>query len=408
MSAIKDFIISLPNLDPYGNPIYFLYLIVALLPIIIGLFKQRRFKIYETLITFIFIFFMFTGDKIAQGFAIIIYIIWQWLLVALYHHRLESKGDKQSIFYLTVAASILPLFLVKVTPLFSGRESLFGFLGISYLTFRSVGMIVELHDKVVKNFKTTHFLRFMLFMPTISSGPIDRYKRFEKDYENLPDTNKYLDMLQKAVWYLFLGAFYKFLLAHLFGTVLLPYFEGQALANGPHLSWPLLGVMYSYSLDLFFDFAGYSLFAVAISYFMGIETPMNFNQPFRSVNLKDFWNRWHMSLSFWFRDFVFMPLVMVLMKKKIFKKRTTISNVAYMVDFLIMGFWHGLTWYYIVYGIYHGLGMIINDAWLRFKRKHKWLPSNGFTKLFAIILTMHVVMLSFLIFSGFLDTLFFK
>ena len=166
--------------------------------------------------------------------------------------------------------------------------------------------------------------------------------------------------------------------------------------------------MYCYSMYLFFDFAGYSLFAVGTSYFMGIRTPMNFNKPFISQNIKDFWNRWHMTLSFWFRDFIFMRFTFFAMKHKLVKNRIRLSRLEYFVDFLIMVFWHGLTWYYIVYGIYHALAIIINDIWLRFKRKHrKQIPHNKFTKWFAIFLTFNVVCFSFLIFSGFLSTLWF-
>ena len=94
-----------------------------------------------------------------------------------------------------------------------------------------------------------------------------------------------------------------------------------------------------------------------------------------------------MSLSFWFRDFVFMRLVKVLVKHKIFKNRNVTSSVAYIINMLIMGFWHGLTWYYIAYGLFHGVGLVINDAWVRKKKKsivsaknkdsHLCLTTNG-------------------------------
>lgn len=111
------------------------------------------------------------------------------------------------------------------------------------------------------------------------------------------------------------------------------------------------------------------MFAIGISYLLGIRTPENFNMPFLSASLKDFWNRWHMSLSFWFRDYVFMRLVHLLIKHKTFKNRNVTSGVAYLVNMLVMGFWHGLTWYYIAYGLFHGIGLIINDAWIRKKKK---------------------------------------
>ena len=160
---------------------------------------------------------------------------------------------------------------------------------------------------------------------------------------------------------------YKFILAHIFGHLLLGHVKTYALLQGGIFNLGTLGVMYVFGLDLFFDFAGYSMFALAASNLMGIKSPINFNLPFKSRDLKEFWNRWHMSLSFWFRDFVFMRLVMVLMRNKVFQSRITTSNVAYIINMLVMGFWHGVTWYYVAYGLFHGLGLVINDAWLRIK-----------------------------------------
>src|SRR5699024_11402413 len=102
-------------------------------------------------------------------------------------------------------------------------------------------------------------------------------------------------------------------------------------------------------------------------------------------NFKDFWYRWHMTLSFWFRDYIYMRFSFFAMKKKLFKNRIRLSQVSYFLLFLIQGFWHGLTWYYIVYGIFHASAICINDMWLRFKGKHKkQIPSNKFTEWFAI------------------------
>nr|MBR9646425.1 hypothetical protein [Streptococcus sp. 11-4097] len=93
-------------------------------------------------------------------------------------------------------------------------------------------------------------------------------------------------------------------------------------------------------MQLFFDFAGYSAFVIGISYMMGIKTPENFNKPFLSRNIKDFWNRWHMSSSFWFRDFIYMRFVFFATKKKLIKNRYTISYIGAFLNFFIMGIWH--------------------------------------------------------------------
>ena len=413
---MMDFIRQLPHLEPYGDPQYFVYIILAVLPIFVGLFFKKRFPIYEALVSFAFIIFMLIGPKLTQIYALLFYVLWQMLWVWTYKIY-RKTGDSKWIFYLHIALSILPLFFVKVTPAIYGHQSLLGFLGISYLTFRSVGMIIELRDGVLKDFSLWEFLRFMLFMPTFSSGPIDRFKRFNQDYENIPERDELLDMLEQSVQYIMLGFLYKFILAHILGSMILPPLKQYAVQMGGIFNLPTLGVMYVFGLDLFFDFAGYSMFALAISNLMGIKSQINFNKPFISHDLKEFWNRWHMSLSFWFRDFVFMRLVTVLIRNKVFKNRNTTSSVAYIINMLVMGFWHGVTWYYIAYGLFHGLGLVINDAWVRKKktinkeRKKKNLPplpDNKWTQAVGMFITFNVVMFSFLIFSGFLNDLWFK
>ncbi|RSJ25684.1 Peptidoglycan O-acetyltransferase [Streptococcus intermedius] len=413
---MMDFIRQIPHLEPYGDPQYFVYIILAVLPIFVGLFFKKRFPVYEALVSLAFIIFMLIGPKLTQIYALLFYVLWQMLWVWTYKIY-RKTGDSKWIFYLHVALSVLPLFFVKVTPAIYGHQSLLGFLGISYLTFRSVGMIIELRDGVLKEFNLWEFLRFMLFMPTFSSGPIDRFKRFNEDYETIPERDELLDMLETSVQYIMLGFLYKFILAHIFGSMILPPLKQYALQMGGIFNLPTLGVMYVFGLDLFFDFAGYSMFALAISNLMGIKSPINFNKPFVSRDLKEFWNRWHMSLSFWFRDFVFMRLVTVLIRNKVFKNRNTTSSVAYIINMLVMGFWHGVTWYYIAYGLFHGLGLVVNDAWLRKKktvnkeRKKKnlpLLPDNKWTQAVGIFITFNIVMFSFLIFSGFLNDLWFK
>ena len=413
---MTEFFKQLPRLEPYGNPQYFLYVIVATLPIFIALFFKKRFAWYEVLVSLFFILTMLTGDKPNQLYALGFYVVWQLLLVFLYK-TYRKKRDSKWIFYLVSLLSLMPIIFVKVEPAINGTQSLLGFLGISYLTFRSVGIIIELRDGVIKNFTLWEFLRFLLFMPTFSSGPIDRFKRFNENYQTTPEKKELMDMLEESVKFIMWGFLYKFILAHALGETLLPPLKNLALQNGRPVNLYTLAVMYTFGLELFFDFAGYSMFALAISNLMGIRSPINFNRPFLSRDLKEFWNRWHMSLSFWFRDFVFMRMVMVMTRKKLFKNRNVTSSVAYILNMLIMGFWHGVTWYYIAYGLFHGLGLVINDAWLRKKKSLNKerkkagkapLPENRWIQLFGMVVTFHVVMFSFLIFSGFLNELWFK
>ena len=405
------------NLQPYSNPHYFVYLMIGLIPIIIGLYWGHRLKIYEVVFSLVFLFLIFDGEKWQQGVSLIIYILFQLLVTYgyLYYRRRKNSPNKTWVFYLAVILAIVPLVLVKVQTAFPQAKipGVLAFLGISYLTFKTVQVVMEVRDGAIKELNLGTYLRFLLFFPTISSGPIDRYRRFAKECDMVPKRDQYLNDLELATRYLFQGFLYKFVLGWFFGTYWLPRITRAAMITGTavgglKLSWWVVAYMYCYSMYLFFDFAGYSLFAVSISYFMGIHTPMNFNKPFISQNIKEFWNRWHMTLSFWFRDYIYMRFTFFAMKKKLFKNPVRLSQAAYLLLFLVMGFWHGLTWYYIVYGLFHAFAIIINDCWLRFKKKHKdKLPSNKYTKWLAIFVTFNVVCFSFLIFSGFLSQLWF-
>lgn len=102
----------------------------------------------------------------------------------------------------------------------------------------------------------------------------------------------------------------------------------------------------------FFDFAGYSAFAISVSYFFGIHTPENFRRPFLARNIRDFWNRWHITLSFWFRDHVYMRFLLAAGRGRWFKSMHTAAILGYFLAFGLMGAWHGLEPHYIIYGLY--------------------------------------------------------
>ncbi|HGE7622957.1 TPA: D-alanine--poly(phosphoribitol) ligase subunit DltC [Streptococcus pneumoniae] len=196
---MMEFFQQLPHLEPYGNPQYFVYVIAATLPIFIGLFFKKRFAWYEVLVSLFFIVTMLVGGKTNQLAALGIYLCWEILLLLFYKHYRKSKDGKW-VFYLVSFLSLLPIIFVKVQPAINGTQSLLGFLGISYLTFRSVGIIIELRDGVIKDFTLWEFLRFLLFMPTFSSGPIDRFKRFNENYQAIPERDELMDMLDEDLF----------------------------------------------------------------------------------------------------------------------------------------------------------------------------------------------------------------
>jgi membrane protein involved in D-alanine export len=112
--------------------------------------------------------------------------------------------------------------------------------------------------------------------------------------------------------------------------------------------------MYAYSFYPFFDFAGCSAFAIAFSYLFGVHTPENFDRPFLARNIRDFWNRWHITLSFWFRDHVYMRFLLAAARGRWFTNKHTAAILGYFLAFRLIGLWHGPEPHYIVYGLYQG------------------------------------------------------
>lgn len=290
---------------------------------------------------------------------------------------------------LAVAAALVPLVIVKVTGLFDFPS--LGFIGVSYLSFRAVQVIVEISDKLITRQGVLDYLYFVAFFPTLSSGPIDRSRRFLQDAGRTFDRDEYLGLLGRGLWLLLLGAVYKFAASALFAGWLL------TLGDGPT---GILAYMYLYSFHLFFDFAGYSLMAVGASHLFGIRTPMNFRLPFVSASIKEFWNRWHITLSFWLRDYVYTRLLMSFVRRKTFANRHVASHVALVVNMGLMGVWHGTTWYYIAYGLYHGVLLVLNDLYERKSRFYAAHKNAAWYRVAAIMVTFHLVAFGFLVFSG--------
>ena len=318
---------------------------------------------------------------------LVIFIVETYLLVLLGFHFRDKKSTKYPIIFF---ASLL---LIAAKTVVIWKVSILGFLGISYMTFKVLQIIFETYDGIIKEpIGLIDYLQFLLFFPTISSGPIDRSRRFMEDIHQTIPREEYVELLGTGLFRLLLGLVYKVVLS---GLLYL------AMNHIPHkgLLFTTVSYMYLYTFYLFFDFAGYSLMAVGVSNIMGIQTPMNFNKPFLSIDIKDFWNRWHISLSTWLRDFIFSRIVMKSMRHKWFKTRLTKAMVAYMLNMIFMGFWHGLSWSYIIYGVYHGV-LMAGFEWYQKKSKfYKKYKQKTAYKVVSWFVTMHLVMIGLLIFS---------
>jgi membrane protein involved in D-alanine export len=226
------------------------------------------------------------------------------------------------------------------------------------------------------------------------AGPIDRFRRFERDWNVERDRAAFLADLDGAVQRIVRGFFYKFLMARM---VQRHWMNAAAVGTGFGAT---LSYMYAYSFYLFFDFAGYSAFAIGFSYLFGVHTPENFDKPFLAKNIRDFWNRWHVTLSAWFRDHVYTRFVLAAAKGRWFSDIRTASYLGLFGAMGLMGLWHGTTWYYVVYGVYHGALLVGHDVFVRWNKESRLWGDGPVWQLAGSFVTFHAVAFGFLVFSG--------
>jgi membrane protein involved in D-alanine export len=382
---------------PYADFTYFGLLLYAVIPtLILGFFGCAGWR-WAFFVTAVMLVIQYYGSlnirpdfPIREIWIVIGFAVWQWL-IARGFARIGAPAGR--LFYTAIGASLLPLAATKILPALSPGTQ-FGFLGISYITFRALDLVFCLRDKVIPLPGPLDLFVFLFFFPTISSGPIDRYRRFASDWRKSRTRAEFLADLDGAVHRIFRGFLYKFILA----ALIKQYWLDRAASSG-HFG-ALISYMYAYSLYLFFDFAGYSAFAIALSYLFGVHTPENFDRPFLARNIRDFWNRWHITLSFWFRDHVYMRFLLAATRGQWFANKHVAAILGYFLAFGLMGLWHGLEPHYIIYGLYQGTLLSVFHVFSNWNIvRRNWRDTLAW-RAAAIFITFHFVCFGLLIFSG--------
>ncbi|MEQ8156441.1 MAG: D-alanyl-lipoteichoic acid biosynthesis protein DltB [Clostridiaceae bacterium] len=377
----------------YGDYLYLYILILSLIPAVVLGLMGKRIKYYGVFISVIMIA-LILGVKSRQMLLFAMFIIGEISIILIYSF-LRKKTSNKYIYYVFLFASVLPLLITKGS--IYSRFGVIGFIGLSYLNFKAIQIIIEIYDGIIKEINFQTLIYFLLFFPTLSSGPVDRLRRFQDDLHKKISGREYLnEYLLEGIKKIIMGIGYKFVLAYIIDTYfLLKISQDITVINS-------VKYMYAYSLYLFFDFAGYSLFAVGTSYILGIRTPDNFNKPFISKDMKEFWTRWHMSLSRWFGDYLYSRLLLNFMRKKTFKSRFTASHVSQIVTMAVMGLWHGFQGFYLIYGLYQGSVLVLTDIYQRKSKFYKKHKKEKWFQMAQIIVNFHVACFGLLLFSGFL------
>lgn len=385
---------------PFTSSWFFIYLAATVVLFGIGkLLLSKRIK-YTWLVTFSSLFYLVVlFPKPIQLIGVLGYY---YLIYYLFGRKL--KYDRLLLPVILLALPMIFMKFLGIIPASMDENNpsqilanIFQIAGLSYITFKVIQLYIDEKDKE-SSVSILNFFNFTAFVPTLLIGPIDRYNRFtenvEKGYDqmNFSNFSKGFDSFVKGIVYKFIigEAIRRLVLSHLVDDGSLVY----------HLAY-----MYTYLFYLFFDFAGYCLLAIGFGNFIGIDVPFNFDKPFLSVNPKEFWKRWHKTLGDWLNDYFFKPIFKELTTKKSFKSSIQRQNVALFLTFTLMGFWNGLTIYYVASGMLFGLYSVIHNYYFYLCQKNKRDVVFGtmnpkLIRIISIFILFNAVAFAIYIFSG--------
>ncbi|MES2099802.1 MAG: MBOAT family O-acyltransferase [Pseudomonadota bacterium] len=247
-------------------------------------------------------------------------------------------------------------------------------LGISFFTFTQIAFLVDVYQRKAADFSPVRYGLFVTYFPHLIAGPILHHREMMPQFARADIFRFNAARLADGLVIFILGLFKKTVLADAFGGYASP---GFAAAGSHTLSlfegW---GAALSYTLQIYFDFSGYSDMAIGLALMIGVRLPMNFHSPYKARNIAEFWRRWHMTLSRFLRDYLYIPLG----GNRLGLARQQ-SNL--MLTMLLGGLWHGAGWTFVVWGGLHGLYLMGFHAWRR--GVERWCPGNAHAGLAAVL-----------------------
>lgn len=244
-------------------------------------------------------------------------------------------------------------------------------LGISFITFQKLAYTFDVSKKATEPFKNFFDYALYIFMfPQIISGPIVRPGQLAPQIKDRREQDTIDDKLI-GLYRFIIGLAKKVLIADVLASIVDPIFKLSAHELSTSMAW--MGAI-GYTFQIYFDFSGYTDMAIGLARMLGFKLPENFNNPYISKNITEFWRRWHITLSTWFRDYLFLPLAYSTSRKLPkehylgIRADKVIYLIATTITFLLCGFWHGAAWTFILWGAYQGFFLILDRLFLL-----KWL-----------------------------------
>lgn len=404
------------------NPVFLGLLLLGVLILYWAL--PSRFRLYFLLLASMGLVYYTLDNNYRKfltfgGFFAVCYLLSLAFSYPAIAENVKNRGLKKPLFWFLLLSLTLFVFFYKIIPhgdLIKGwgaslnlkllakfGEALrpkLALVGISYAVFKAISFVVDSYKGNIKDPSPFGFLHYMFFFPAFISGPIDRFGRFRKDYHEEKHLN--IDDLALGGKRILFGLFKKFVIAESVSRFAIHQIKDLTSLSSPEI-WLSL---YFYSFYIYYDFAGYTDIAIGTARLFGYQIPENFQRPYLKRNISQFWQSWHITLSTWLRDYLFIPIGKKLVETSRRRYLKLIEAVSYLVTFGICGLWHGVTWNFFIWGLWHGAGLTLHKYYSDFTRKHtspasqQWIMNNFYFKVLNVFLTFNFVSVGWVFFSS--------
>ena len=264
-------------------------------------------------------------------------------------------------------------------------------LGISFFTFTQIAFLVDVYRGIAREYNPIHYMLFASYFPHLIAGPVLHHKQMMPQFYKPGTYRLNVANINVGLTIFTIGLFKKVILADQFALYANPVFYAAASGNKVTLIEAWIGAL-AYTFQLYFDFSAYSDMAIGLSKLFNVDLPVNFNSPYKALNIIDFWRRWHMTLSAFLRDYLYFPLGGN-------RHGTTRRYVNLMVTMVLGGLWHGANWTFVLWGTLHGFYLVVNHGWQALS-KHLALPKIPGSAFAAGTITFIAVVIGWIVFRA--------
>lgn len=367
------------------NSFQYLLLFLPLVILVVALARRLRIPKAPQICVLLFSLYFYAYSNPAHLLYLLGSIVANWLIVRWMSPTEDDLRKRIFVFGIVLNVAFLSVFkyvnfFLSNVPYFVHHHiqlpNLQFPLGISFFTLAQIMYLIECYEEMIPPSSLFDHATFVSFFPYVISGPIPRANRILHQYPALnAPAGPSADTIARALFLFSMGLIKKIVIADAFSKA--ADFGFDSAKNMSALEGWFFAA--SYALQLYFDFSGYSDMAIASGLLLGIDIPRNFDAPFKSLSISEFWTRWHITLSQFITTYLFTPILTS------FRKATlTTASFATLAAMAIAGLWHGPSWTFVIFGLVHGLALVVNQYWK--KKKMPVLPDP-----ICWLLTMSVV-----------------